>query len=38
MLDLILSTEETHYEHYRQQQMANRKFGEPKQVQFFFKL
>lgn len=30
MLDLISSTEEMHYEHYRQQQMANRKFGEPK--------
>jgi cell division control protein 12 len=30
MLDLISSTEENHYEYYRQQQMATRKFGEPK--------
>ncbi|CEP15783.1 hypothetical protein [Parasitella parasitica] len=30
MLDLISSTEEIHYEHYRQQEMASRKFGEPK--------
>ncbi|KAI9337832.1 Septin-domain-containing protein [Pilaira anomala] len=30
MIDLIASTEEIHYESYRQQQMANRKFGEPK--------
>lgn len=30
MLDLISTTEEVHYENYRQQQMANRKFGEPK--------
>ncbi|KAI9489737.1 Septin-domain-containing protein [Zychaea mexicana] len=30
MLDLISSTEEIHYENYRQQQMATRKFGEPK--------
>lgn len=30
MLDLILTTEEIHYEHYRQQQMSIRKFGEPK--------
>ena len=30
MLDLISTTEETHYENYRQQQMASRKFGEPK--------
>lgn len=30
MLDLISSTEEGHYENYRQQQMATRKFGEPK--------
>lgn len=30
MLDLITTTEEVHYENYRQQQMANRKFGEPK--------
>jgi cell division control protein 12 len=30
MLDLISTTEETHYESYRQQQMETRKFGEPK--------
>lgn len=30
MLDLILSTEENIYEKYREDQMANRKFGEPK--------
>jgi septin family protein len=30
MLDLINTTEETHYENYRQQQMETRKFGEPK--------
>ncbi|KAG0179296.1 hypothetical protein DFQ29_002269 [Apophysomyces sp. BC1021] len=30
MLDLISTTEETHYENYRQQQMATRKFGESK--------
>jgi cell division control protein 12 len=30
MLDLISSTEETHYEAYRLQQMETRKFGEPK--------
>ncbi|CAO1621581.1 unnamed protein product [Parajaminaea phylloscopi] len=30
MLDLITTTEETHYENYRQQQMETRKFGEPK--------
>lgn len=30
MLDLIRSTEETHYESYRLQQMETRKFGEPK--------
>ncbi|KAI8082968.1 Septin-domain-containing protein [Halteromyces radiatus] len=30
MLDLISTTEETHYENYRQREMANRKFGEPK--------
>ncbi|KAI7856328.1 Septin-domain-containing protein [Circinella umbellata] len=30
MLDLISTTEETHYENYRQEQMANRKFGEAK--------
>lgn len=30
MLDLISTTEEIHYENYRQQQMSMRKFGEPK--------
>ena len=30
MLDLINTTEETHYEAYRQAQMETRKFGEPK--------
>lgn len=30
MLDLITTTEETHYEAYRQTQMETRKFGEPK--------
>lgn len=30
MLDLITTTEETHYENYRQAQMETRKFGEPK--------
>ncbi|KAH8927697.1 Septin-like protein [Atractiella rhizophila] len=30
MLDLISSSEEIHYENYRQQQMETRKFGEPK--------
>jgi len=30
MLDLITTTEETHYENYRQTQMETRKFGEPK--------
>ncbi|KAJ3577012.1 hypothetical protein NP233_g16 [Leucocoprinus birnbaumii] len=30
MLDLVSTTEETHYENYRQQQMETRKFGEPK--------
>ncbi|WFD32217.1 Septin spn4 [Malassezia sp. CBS 17886] len=30
MLDLITSTEEQHYEAYRQSQMETRKFGEPK--------
>lgn len=30
MIDLITSTEDTHYEYYRQQQMATRKFNEPK--------
>jgi len=31
MLDLIATTEETHYETYRQAQMETRKFGEAKQ-------
>jgi len=30
MLDLISTTEETHYENYRQTQMETRKPGEPK--------
>jgi cell division control protein 12 len=30
MLDLISTTEETHYETYRQGQMETRKFGDPK--------
>ncbi|KAI7906857.1 Septin-domain-containing protein [Cokeromyces recurvatus] len=30
LLDLINTTEEYHYEYYRQQQMVTRKFGEPK--------
>ncbi|KAI8062075.1 Septin-domain-containing protein [Gongronella butleri] len=30
MLDLISSTEEVHYERYREREMANRKFGESK--------
>jgi cell division control protein 12 len=30
MLDLIHTTEEQHYENYRQSQMETRKFGEPK--------
>ncbi|KAK4058214.1 Septin spn4 [Microbotryomycetes sp. JL221] len=30
MLDLVHTTEETHYENYRQTQMETRKFGEPK--------
>ncbi|KAI8980396.1 putative septin [Pilobolus umbonatus] len=30
MNDLITTTEETHYENYRQNQMSTRKFGEPK--------
>lgn len=30
MLELISTTEDIHYEYYRQQQMATRKFGEPK--------
>ncbi|KAI8393259.1 Septin-domain-containing protein [Radiomyces spectabilis] len=30
MLDLITTTEETHYENYRQTQMETRKFGDPR--------
>ncbi|CAG8484317.1 3885_t:CDS:2 [Funneliformis caledonium] len=30
MLDLVSTTEENHYENYRQSQMETRKFGEPK--------
>ncbi|KAI8092834.1 Septin-domain-containing protein [Halteromyces radiatus] len=30
MLDLITTTEETHYENYRQSQMETRKFGDPR--------
>jgi cell division control protein 12 len=30
MHDLISTTEENHYENYRQSQMGTRKFGEPK--------
>ena len=30
MLDLISTSEELHYENYRQQQMQTRKLGEPK--------
>ncbi|ORE10369.1 Septin [Rhizopus microsporus var. microsporus] len=30
MLDLITTTEEVHYENYRQAQMETRKFGEPR--------
>lgn len=30
MLDLISTTEDNHYENYRQREMANRKFGESK--------
>lgn len=30
MLDLINTTEDSHYENYRLQQMETRKFGEPK--------
>jgi cell division control protein 12 len=30
MLDLISTTEELHYENYRQTQMETRKFGEPR--------
>jgi septin family protein len=32
MLDLISSTEESHYESYRNAQMQTRKIGEPKYV------
>ncbi|KAI9264434.1 Septin-domain-containing protein [Sporodiniella umbellata] len=32
MLDLMTTTEEIHYENYRQQQMATRRFGEPKTI------
>lgn len=34
MLDLISTTEELHYENYRQQQMETRKFGERKVKKF----
>jgi cell division control protein 12 len=34
MLDLISTTEEVHYENYRQQQMETRKFGERKVKKF----
>ncbi|CAO3587544.1 unnamed protein product [Absidia cylindrospora] len=30
MLDLITTTEENHYENYRQSQMETRKFGDPR--------
>lgn len=30
MLDLITTTEELHYENYRQAQMETRKFGDPR--------
>ncbi|KAI8996879.1 septin [Pilobolus umbonatus] len=30
LIELITSTEDTHYEYYRQQQMSTRKFGEAK--------
>jgi cell division control protein 12 len=30
MLDLITTTEENHYENYRQLQMETRKFGDPR--------
>lgn len=30
LIELITSTEDTHYEYYRQQQMSSRKFGEAK--------
>lgn len=32
MLDLITTTEENHYENYRQSQMETRKFGDPRYV------
>ena len=32
MLDLITTTEENHYENYRQIQMETRKFGDPRYV------
>jgi hypothetical protein len=35
MLDLISSTEESHYENYRNLQMETRKIGEPKYESFF---
>ena len=34
MLDLISTTEEVHYENYRQAQMEVRKFGEQKPRKF----
>jgi cell division control protein 12 len=34
MLDLISTTEESHYENYRQQQMETRKYGERKVKKF----
>ncbi|KAG1139930.1 hypothetical protein G6F37_009390 [Rhizopus arrhizus] len=34
MHDLISTTEENHYENYRQSQMGTRKFGEPKQNKY----
>ena len=34
MLDLISTTEELHYENYRQAQMETRKFGEQKPRKF----
>lgn len=34
MLDLISTTEESHYEAYRQQQMETRKYGERKVKKF----
>ena len=35
MNDLISTTEETHYENYRQIQMETRKFGEAKYVLYY---